>query len=460
MQQFCFSVISEGEDRRIPIAVAGQVMVDIQNLITDIGRSIIRTELRIQNEIPYGLLEKFVLKTGCSSGDGLESDAEEGSGTIVEDALSLLARMLDFFGTGATRNWLENHFKDPVVRSAIASDLIALSDHVSGYVLLYGPPGSQREFRKLDRDRLAENIVSGPCRWIVIGNVSADPKLKGRWTFRNSRSAVPLTLSKDLPKEKAEKAAKSGLLLVSGSISRNPEGKILAVNAAEAFNDFPQLVFHRIITPDKDIPLLSTVDAVPSYAPETKMWKLSYPPLGIDIAKPSWDECVCAFHEYFAFLWGQYAESDRELEGEEKETRDFLLSFLPAQRRPLSAGRTTLFIDYALSAGLFAMSKRHLSQKTLSEIGTLRISRLLDLSEEAVRIGRDDRARRYVGIARAIGMKTRVKMPKSRPFCKGCLLPMMPGINCTVRLSDHRVISTCGKCGAVRRMPYLREQRK
>ena len=53
------------------------------------------------------------------------------------------------------------------------------------------------------------------------------------------------------------------------------------------------------------------------------------------------------------------------------------------------------------------MSKRHLSQKTVSDIGRARISRLLDLSEEAVRSDRPDRARRYVEIARRIGMKTR-----------------------------------------------------
>ncbi len=106
------------------------------------------------------------------------------------------------------------------------------------------------------------------------------------------------------------------------------------------------------------------------------------------------------------------------------------------------------------------MSKRHLSQKTVSEIGKTRISRLLDLSEEAVRQDRPDRARRYVEIARRIGMKTRMRMPKDRPFCKGCLVPLMPGINCTVRLSDHKVVVTCGMCGAVRRRPYLREQRK
>ena len=81
------------------------------------------------------------------------------------------------------------------------------------------------------------------------------------------------------------------------------------------------------------------------------------------------------------------------------------------------------------------------------------------MSEEAVRNGRDDRARRYIEIAMAISGKTRVKMPKERRFCKNCHLPMMPGVNCTVRLSNHRVTMSCDACGEVRRIPYIREQR-
>ncbi|MBO4763836.1 MAG: ribonuclease P protein component 4 [Candidatus Methanomethylophilaceae archaeon] len=106
------------------------------------------------------------------------------------------------------------------------------------------------------------------------------------------------------------------------------------------------------------------------------------------------------------------------------------------------------------------MSRRHLSQRTVQDIGSARISRLLDLSEEAIRSDRPDRARRYVDLARRIGMKTRVKMPKDRRYCKRCLAPMMPGVNCTVRLSGHKVVTTCGMCGEIRRTPYLKEQRK
>ncbi len=93
------------------------------------------------------------------------------------------------------------------------------------------------------------------------------------------------------------------------------------------------------------------------------------------------------------------------------------------------------------------------------EIGEERISKLLDLSETAVRAGRDDRAKRYVELARSISGKTQVEMPRNRRFCKNCNLPMLPGINCTVRLSNHKVCIRCDGCGEVRRVPYIREQR-
>lgn len=105
------------------------------------------------------------------------------------------------------------------------------------------------------------------------------------------------------------------------------------------------------------------------------------------------------------------------------------------------------------------MSKRRISQKDVSKIGEDRISRLIELSEEAVRENRPDRARRYVELARRIGMKTRTKIPQEWRYCKNCLIPLMPGRTCRVRLSSHKVCITCGMCGTVRRLPYIEEQR-
>lgn len=106
------------------------------------------------------------------------------------------------------------------------------------------------------------------------------------------------------------------------------------------------------------------------------------------------------------------------------------------------------------------MSKKHRSRNSASDIGRERITILIRLAEEAVEGGEDDRAVRYVTLARRIGMRTRTDIPKSFRFCKACGIPLMPGRNCRIRLGGHKVITVCGRCGEVRRMPYIREQRK
>lgn len=102
---------------------------------------------------------------------------------------------------------------------------------------------------------------------------------------------------------------------------------------------------------------------------------------------------------------------------------------------------------------------KHLSRKDIRNIGNERIAVLTDLSRQAVRDGRDDRARRYVQLARAIGGKTQTGMPEGFRYCKECLLPLMPGTNCRIRLTGGKITVSC-VCGGVRRMPYLKEQRK
>ena len=102
---------------------------------------------------------------------------------------------------------------------------------------------------------------------------------------------------------------------------------------------------------------------------------------------------------------------------------------------------------------------KHISKTALRSLGEERVLTLASLSQEAVRDGRDDRARRYVDLALRICGKARVKMPDGFRYCKKCLIPLVPGVNCSVRLTGHKIVSSCG-CGNVWRMPYLKEQRK
>ena len=104
------------------------------------------------------------------------------------------------------------------------------------------------------------------------------------------------------------------------------------------------------------------------------------------------------------------------------------------------------------------MSKRRISNDKIRRIAEERVQILTDLSQRALRIGRRDRAQRYVTLALRICQKTRTDMPEGFAFCKKCHMPLVPGLNQRVRISRERVISTCEECGHIRRMPYIKEK--
>ncbi len=78
---------------------------------------------------------------------------------------------------------------------------------------------------------------------------------------------------------------------------------------------------------------------------------------------------------------------------------------------------------------------------------------------EALR-GRPARARRYVDLARRIGMRYNVRVPAEfkRRFCKGCLAYLVPSVNARVRVGRGRVVVTCLACGAIQRLPFRAER--
>jgi len=96
-----------------------------------------------------------------------------------------------------------------------------------------------------------------------------------------------------------------------------------------------------------------------------------------------------------------------------------------------------------------------------------------EIAEERIRIlltlaGKEfgkhpERSDRYVELARKIGMRYNVKIPKaSRRFCRKCYKYIVPGKNCVIR-SNARTRSIevkCLECGGVTRMPFAREKGK
>ncbi|MBR7005849.1 MAG: hypothetical protein IKH98_02910 [Candidatus Methanomethylophilaceae archaeon] len=328
MQPFNFKVVAEDESEGIAIAVAGQTIVDIQNLLTDIGRDMIRTDLRLQNGIPDSILDKFILKTGGQSSGGIGTRPADHADVLIDDAMAKLCKTLSFFGQGGTGAWMDTEFTDPFERGNVARDLIALNDHLAGHVLKYGKDGQgeMEEFRKLKRDKLQEYVKKGNnFRGFAIGSLFQDPK-KNRWLFRNSMTAVPVTLSKAVPTDTARRLSGDKVVLVRGSIRRNSDDMITGIDGIDWIEELSIVKFLRMISSDRDIPLLNAVAAVPYHDASRNTWTLRYDPLGIRVTKDSWDSCVMAFHDYFVFLWKTYVEAKSEFSGEEKDIRDLLLS--------------------------------------------------------------------------------------------------------------------------------------
>ncbi|MCK4635040.1 MAG: ribonuclease P [Candidatus Aenigmarchaeota archaeon] len=97
----------------------------------------------------------------------------------------------------------------------------------------------------------------------------------------------------------------------------------------------------------------------------------------------------------------------------------------------------------------------------MKRIARERISILLKLAEREVSAHKE-RSKRYVELARKIGMRYKVRLPKKykRKICKSCNAYLKPGVNCTVRLvpKERCVVWRCVECGRERRYPYAKRK--
>ncbi|MGI0149126.1 MAG: ribonuclease P protein component 4 [Thermoplasmata archaeon] len=93
-------------------------------------------------------------------------------------------------------------------------------------------------------------------------------------------------------------------------------------------------------------------------------------------------------------------------------------------------------------------------------IAAERMATLFRLAESEALHRRTGRARRYVELARRIGMRYNVRVPApfKRSFCKKCFAFLLPSVSARVRVGQGRVVVTCIACGALQRYPYRREQ--
>ena len=95
-------------------------------------------------------------------------------------------------------------------------------------------------------------------------------------------------------------------------------------------------------------------------------------------------------------------------------------------------------------------------KRRIEDIAVQRIERLFELAEAAAKADRDQRSMRYIQLARAIGMRYRVQIPKQLKMrlCKHCYTLLIPGKTARVRLRGEYMTTTCLRCGGQMRRPY------
>ncbi len=100
-----------------------------------------------------------------------------------------------------------------------------------------------------------------------------------------------------------------------------------------------------------------------------------------------------------------------------------------------------------------------MKRKEAQRIARQRIERLFELARQ-VSEKKPELARRYVGLARRIGMRHNVRLPArlKRTFCKACNSLLIPSKTVRIRAKKRVVVVTCLVCGAAKRYPYRKEK--
>ncbi|MCQ2052508.1 MAG: hypothetical protein MJZ03_00990 [archaeon] len=326
---FTVNIVSDKNDGRIPVALTGQIMVDIQDLFRHVGEYIISREMRLQGVVSKKLSEKFTLYSDKLDGVTFESSSyrpeTDGFGNILDDAIAMLETVMDTLGSGTGGYWVEDTFKDAIYRNQIIIDIVALYQDLrdtEGFCLMYGTKTELKKFGEVNVQKLARFIddrklsVNGAAVGIIE---KVGYKSRQIYQLNMGDRTAKLTFS---DQKLAEKIIKDATTVV-GEIDYSQDGTIRAVNNVYEILPLTTIKFHRMISSIGDILLKVPIDVNVVF--KENEWVLSNKDLGIISSNSSWDLAISGFHDYFIFLWTEYHKKDDSLlNEEEKEVKDYI----------------------------------------------------------------------------------------------------------------------------------------
>lgn len=333
MRDFTVNVVPNEEGRKVPVFLAGQVMVDIQQILMDVGEYLTSRALRIQKSMNRGLISRFLLYMTPEGGISIDTEAdlpEVGEfGNIVDDALQLTESTMEAIGSGAGGYWMEDNYADPFYRRHIIYDLVALDEHLSAfpeYSLMFGPADNPKKFGHVDVQKMAAfvrekgQIGTGAVIGLLTASVS---KSKGtRLNLMCGDDRVRLSFADRDSENAALALVDKGPVIIGGQTVIDENGTLQEIRQAGGVKAADSIQFNRLVASNGDVRLSNPIKVTIRYAPGS--WTLRNEETGVSVTHPTWDKAVQAFHDQMVFLWTQYSDPEKPLEGEEAEIRDYL----------------------------------------------------------------------------------------------------------------------------------------
>lgn len=338
MVNFTVNVVSENEDKRVPVEIAGKMMVDIQHLLMHVGEYLMSKELRIQGKLEPRLSNKFTLFVDSSGSISLNASSyvpeTKGYGNIVDDAVTFMERTLDALGAGTGGYWMEDNYANAIFRNQVIYDVVKLYEdlnEVPGYALMYGSSDCLKKLGKVDTDKMAHfvedrGLTANGATLGLIGEIAS--KSKGSiLTFNTGTRDIKISFESEESRKAAEIFVDGEPVVIAGKLIYSEDEQLAKIENAGGVTPIPVIKFTRMISATGDVELKAAVEATVKHA--KNKWTLTNEDLGIEVSKPEWDTAVQQFHDYFVFLWTEYSEKkDEDLSEEEKEVKDSLLKLV------------------------------------------------------------------------------------------------------------------------------------
>ena len=288
-------VRADDHDVTADSAVSERVLAAVDSLFGGICRNIVSGELRLQGEVPEDLYADV-----CVLDDR----------DLSADARRMMDGTLDYLGGGTHGTWMDDTFPDVVGRKRVTARVLDVASALDGCVLIHGAEGEEAVFSGVDTVwvRGMANAVVRATNGGLMGLVVKDPARRDHWALMRDGGLIPLIFKPGTSRYDIEDYAAAGPVIVTGTIIRDDDDRVVEMRTIENCYTFPGVVFLRGIGVGRDLGFVSALEAVPSYYQRGRRWYLRNQDLGIEAEGDTWDSCVMDFHRRFLDLWFSHSE--------------------------------------------------------------------------------------------------------------------------------------------------------